>query len=668
MTLFVRLLEESDKGGALERVIERVGVSAGGPQAFEVAPTSFEQVPGAPFAYWVSERVRQLFGSMTPLATGARSARVTNPAGDDRRWIRASWETMPTGYGGRGNFTWVPLAKGGEFSPYYYDVHLVVQWNGKRNTYHGFLGTEHRPLEKPASLDYFFRPGLTWPRRTQSGLALRALPAGCIFADKGPAAFVDGDDSTELLSLLAVTNSLAFKSLVELQMAFGSYEVGVIQRTPVPELSSSDRDAFAALARRAWSTKWEIDTAELTSHAFVLPALLQCSDADLAARAENWNAQVSDAAAAIAEVQSEIDDFCFDFYGFSPEDRRTAGRAAPIESSVCEPGVAPDDAAEEEALPVGIVGAPRLAAALTDWLVGVAFGRFDLRLATGEHVPPPAPEPFDPLPVCSPGMLTRDNGFPQERVPAGYQIDFPSDGILVDDPGPSGTVPARRDLALRMRTVIDILWGDKAESVEAELCGMLGARTLRDWLRRTGGFFADHLVRHTKSRRRAPIYWPLSTESGSYTLWLYYPRLTDQTLYACVTEHLDPKLNEIEADARRLRGAEMADRGIQTRLAELEELRRELEAMRDELLRVAALPYRPDQNDGVLITAATLWKLFRHRPWQRELEKCWKALESGEYDWAHLALAVWPERVRETCRNDKSIAIAHELEDLYEGD
>ena len=77
---------------------------------------------------------------------------------------------------------------------------------------------------------------------------------------------------------------------------------------------------------------------------------------------------------------------------------------------------------------------------------------------------------------------------------------------------------------------------------------------------------------------------------------------------------------------------------------------------------------RPDQNDGVLITAATLWKLFRHRPWQRELEKCWKALESGEYDWAHLALAVWPERVRETCRNDKSIAIAHELEDLYEGD
>ena len=187
------------------------------------------------------------------------------------------------------------------------------------------------------------------------------------------------------------------------------------------------------------------------------------------------------------------------------------------------------------------------------------------------------------------------------------------------------------------------------------------------------GFVAPPAFFATTSRdtprvgEKAPIYWPLSTESGGYILWLYYPRLTDQTLYSGVTEHLDPKLKEIEADARRLRAVESAGRGSETRLAELEELRRELEVLRDELLRVAALPYRPDQNDGVLISASPLRKLFRHRPWQREPEKCWKALESGKYDWAHLALALWPDRVREKCRNDKSIAIAHELEDLYEG-
>ena len=40
-------------------------------------------------------------------------------------------------------------------------------------------------------------------------------------------------------------------------------------------------------------------------------------------------------------------------------------------------------------------------------------------------------------------------------------------------------------------------------------------------------------------------------------------------------------------------------------------------------------------------------------------------LEKGDYDWAHLALNYWPERVRERCKSDKSLAIAHGLEQVY---
>jgi hypothetical protein len=45
---------------------------------------------------------------------------------------------------------------------------------------------------------------------------------------------------------------------------------------------------------------------------------------------------------------------------------------------------------------------------------------------------------------------------------------------------------------------------------------------------------------------------------------------------------------------------------------------------------------------------------------------CWEALEAGEYDWAHLAYALWPDRVKKVCKLDRSIAIAHGLEDLCE--
>jgi hypothetical protein len=61
----------------------------------------------------------------------------------------------------------------------------------------------------------------------------------------------------------------------------------------------------------------------------------------------------------------------------------------------------------------------------------------------------------------------------------------------------------------------------------------------------------------------------------------------------------------------------------------------------------------------VQITAAPLWPLFRHGPWQRVLKDTWQTLQRGDDDWARLAMHYWPERVRGKCRTDHSRAIAH---------
>ena len=37
----------------------------------------------------------------------------------------------------------------------------------------------------------------------------------------------------------------------------------------------------------------------------------------------------------------------------------------------------------------------------------------------------------------------------------------------------------------------------------------------------------------------------------------------------------------------------------------------------------------------------------------------------GEYDWAHLAMYLWPERVVPRCAKDRSLAISHGLEDVF---
>jgi hypothetical protein len=211
-----------------------------------------------------------------------------------------------------------------------------------------------------------------------------------------------------------------------------------------------------------------------------------------------------------------------------------------------------------------------------------------------------------------------------------------------------------------------------AESIEQEACEILilGMRDLRDYFRKPGNFLADHLARYSKSRRQAPIYWPLSTASGSYTLWIYYHRLTSDTLYTAVNRYVEPKLAAVQRDVNELerRLMEAAGREAAKQREQVEETRAfaaELADFRNALLRVAALPYRPGLNDGVIVNAAPLHKLLRLPKWAKATADCWANLERGEYDWAHLAYTVWPERVREKCRSDKSLAIAHDLEDLY---
>ena len=427
---------------------------------------------------------------------------------------------------------------------------------------------------------------------------------------------------------LALLNSAAFRSMSKLLISFGKYEVGALQRMPIPGIAEPIYGRLAVLAASAWLLKRSLDTVTETSHAFLLPLALRQA---LAERLGVFYPPAIEAE--LARIQAEIDDIAFDLYGFSDDDRAAA--LSGVGSTAGDGDVDDDaDAADEaDADENGASDDTPSVDALLSWSFGVAFGRFDIRLATGERVAPPEPQPFDPLPAKSPGMLP-DGDAPFHAHP----------GILVDDPGHAHDLVR---IAERVLERVDM-------SVPAEL---------RRWLQKD--FFPFHLQRYSKSRRKAPIYWPLSTTSGSYTLWVYYPSLTSQTLYTAINDFVEPKLGEVESEAATLRiKGNARSRDEEKRLEALASLEAELRDLRDQLLAIAP-HYKPNHDDGVQITAAPLWPLFRHKPWQKVLKDTWAKLEKGDYDWAHLAMTYWPERVREKCKHDKSLAIAHALEELY---
>ena len=214
--------------------------------------------------------------------------------------------------------------------------------------------------------------------------------------------------------------------------------------------------------------------------------------------------------------------------------------------------------------------------------------------------------------------------------------DLPSFGLLADDPGHPW------DLTGRVRRVLELLWGSQAHEAERELLHMLNARDLRTWLHHPSGFWKHHRTRYSKSRRKAPIYWPLQSEKRTYTIWLYYPRLNRDLPYKALAELARPRLVRAQMaleEARRAAGPRPSPQ-VRRRLAALEAQVEELAAFVETLQTIAERNVDPSLDDGVLLNAAAYHELL---PWS-DAARTWEELEAGKYPWAHIAKQIRRKR------------------------
>lgn len=450
-------------------------------------------------------------------------------------------------------------------------------------------------------------------------------------------------------------NSSCFKMLVELQMAFGSYEVGVIQRTPVPEdLSAID----TSLVLEAHDLTRITDEADETTHAFGLPGLTVIRESSLLEVSLQLESAAQTLADRLATIQAELDEVVFDLYGLDASDREHIRR----EMGAAPPAAADDDSedddVDEATAPEDL---PQRVQNLLMWCVGVAFGRWDVRFALDPSLLPALQGPFDPLPRVAPGGLVGADGLPASedniaaetwlrarhnvldipaadssllRPPSSLPLPVAWNGILVDDP----THPA--DLVNRVEAVIHLLWQGRAEAVIQEACDILGFKTLRDYFRHpTKGFFAFHIKRYSKSRRKAPIYWLLQSDKRHYAIWLYCHRLAPDAYYAAARKpYADAKvaletqrLAELQQGLAALDGAALKRR--QRDIEQQQLVVTDVIAFRNRLDAVAKQDLPPDLNDGILISMAPLHPLV---PW-KEVGQMWNTLAKGDYTWSTMA-------------------------------
>jgi hypothetical protein len=231
---------------------------------FDVSLRDFDSIDGSPLAFNRLSLVGPLFRNNPKLDPSYASAVQGLATADDPRFVRCWWET-PTEMDGLES-RWQRFAKGGIYSRFYADLYLKVFWKDDGASLRNF---EQSVIRNP---DFYFRPGLTWPRRTAKGLSVRRLPAGSIFADKGPGIFAKNNEAEDYL--LAITNSRVFEFLFMSRTSF-SWEVGIMKTMPIPSAAVAEKNNVSTLATRLHDLKSVWDTGnEICTH-FGRPWTLQ---------------------------------------------------------------------------------------------------------------------------------------------------------------------------------------------------------------------------------------------------------------------------------------------------------------------------------------------------------------------------------------------------------
>jgi len=663
---FLRFLVHVEKQPVLANTIAELREGRSSDQlVFLACYKQFALLTGAPFVYWANAKTLGKlikYPSFEPCAAEVRKGLRT---GDNFRFVRTLWEIPQHEFTPaisaddeleqRESSLWVPLVLSGSSQPWFSPLLVALNWKRNGRELRQYVTKYGSPSRLIQAEDFYFRAGMSWTLRTTRFIPY-AIPAGCIPTGSRPMAFPKPQKEFSALAISSSRVASAFMRFYGDWFTRPKFLEGKLKLLPWPVLSELLEKRLNDFVLKESQDRRCSYQGHEPFFEFVKPFSGDTGRNSVSVTID-WSSLLGKELEVEIETAYGLDNIeASELY--RELDEALAVRGAAISSITDEE----EDGDEDPELVLDTSENARTEIVLSHAL-GCAFGRWDVRYAMAEEAQPELPEPFAPLPVCPPGQLQNAEGLPAlpEDVPSAYPVLIPWDGILVDDPNHP------LDLERRVREVIEIIWngdggGAKAEAIEQEACEILGIKTLRDYFRKPAAFFADHLKRYSKSRRQAPIYWQLSAGNGNYSAWLYYHRFTQDTLYRLLGDFVEIRIQEAEREQFEFESQGGLSGDAAGLLHEVQALLQDLRLFKSELELVAPL-WNPNLNDGVIINHAILWRITPYTPWQKKCKECWDKLVKGDYDWAHLAFHLWPERVIRKCTTDRSLAIAHGLEE-----
>lgn len=545
----------------------------------------FKKIPGSPIAYWVSDRVREVFEEGVPLGKIAEPCQGLATA-DNNRFLRLWYEVSQnkSGFGydpameaKQSKKKWFPYNKGGEYRRWYGNNDYLVNWENDGKEIKHFVDHFGKLRSRPQNTKYYFSESITWSFVSSSYFGVRYSKPGAIFDVGGSSVFPKNNDIFWITGFMCSKLSTIFMQTMNPTLNF---QVGNVASLPIINLKNEEHvsDLVKSIISKSimdwdsFETSWDFAN---------LPLLEENKNSSLELTYLNVRQHWQQLTLEMLKLEEENNRIFIEAYELEDE----LSHDVPISeiTLTCNPHYRYPDSSRKK-----YTYEEREAMLLEDtmkefisYAVGCMFGRYSLD---------------------KPGLILANQGETVEDYLT--KVDTTEPRFMPDE---DNVIPILEgdwfpdDIANRFKKFLRVTFGEEHYEENLAFLEKAISKDLRTY------FVRDFYKDHVQTYKKRPIYWLFSSPKGSFNALIYMHRYQPDTISVLLNKYLREYQNKLRARQQYLESVERNPAAskkdkidAQKEMRSIEQILQELRAYEDEVIYpLATQQIKIDLDDGV---------------------------------------------------------------------
>ncbi len=494
---------------------------------FRASALDFKKIPGSPIAYWVSDRVREIFKEGVPLERIAEPRQGLATADNNRflrLWTEVSFKRIGLGYSNRINAKqttkkWFPINKGGPFRKWFGNNDFLINWENDGEELRNYSNAVIR------NINNYFQPGLTWTAISSGNFSVRWDEKGYIPSNAGMKVYFNNNEIKK--EILGFLNSKVVEYLLLSISQTLNFNQSDIAKLPIIESKLENK----IIDKIINNSKFDWDSYE-TSWDFVrMPLIEKVKEKhSLFTSYELLRHEWRDLTVETQLLEEENNRIFLDAYGLAYE----LTPEVPLSeiTLTCNPHYRYPDTVRKQ-----YTDEEREAMLLEDtmkefisYAVGCMFGRYSLD---------------------KPGLILANQGETVEDYLAKVNTSEPR--FMPDE---DNVIPILEgdwfpdDIANRFKKFLRVTFGEENYEENLDFLEKAIGKDLRTY------FVRDFYKDHVQTYKKRPIYWLFSSPKGSFNALIYMHRYQPDTISVLLNKYLREYQNKLKARHQYLESVE----------------------------------------------------------------------------------------------------------------